>query len=85
MDVILNTRLMTYDIKVSRYTGCRVRGYGYSDNTTLAVVITNLLACIQRRIFLSIVVRQVVGQTVRKVLQHVRSSSALISFAVLGM
>lgn len=48
VDVILNTRLMTYDIKVSKSTGARVRGYGYDDNTTLAVVVTNLLACIRK-------------------------------------
>ena len=48
VEVILNTRLMTYDIKISKSTGARVRWYGYDDNTTLAVVITNLLACIRK-------------------------------------
>ncbi len=48
MDVILNTRLLTYDIKVSRDVSNKVRSYGYPDSAVLGVVITNLLSCIRK-------------------------------------
>lgn len=48
-DRLINTRLLTYDIKVSRYTSARCRYMGYKDTTTLGVVITNLLACLKKK------------------------------------
>ena len=45
-DGIINTRLLSYDIRVSRAIMYSLRGCGYSDLTTLNVVVTNLLACI---------------------------------------
>lgn len=48
MGVVLNTRLLTYDIKVGREVSNRARRSGYSDPTVLGVVITNLLACIKK-------------------------------------
>lgn len=46
--VVLNTRLLTYDIKVSREVCNSVRWYGYPDVTTLGVVVTNLIACLKK-------------------------------------
>lgn len=48
-DIVINTRLLTYDIKVSRSTSARCRYMGYRDTTTLGVVITNLLACLKKK------------------------------------
>lgn len=48
MDVVLNTRLLTYDIKVSRDVSNAVRWYGYNDPATLGVVVTNLIACLKK-------------------------------------
>ena len=48
-DIVINTRLLTYDIKVSRGTSARCRYMGYRDTTTLGVVITNLLACLKKK------------------------------------
>lgn len=47
-EVILNTRLLTYDIKVSRVVSNTIRNMGYKDLTTLGVVITNLIACLKK-------------------------------------
>lgn len=47
-DVVLNTRLLTYDIKVSRVVSNSIRNMGYKDLTTLGVVITNLIACLKK-------------------------------------
>lgn len=46
---VLNTRLLTYDLKVSRDIVNRVRWYGYKDVSTLGVIISNLLACIKKQ------------------------------------
>ena len=48
MEELINTRLLTYDIKVSRSISNVVRLYGYTDTTTLSVVITNLICCIKK-------------------------------------
>lgn len=47
-DVLVNTRLLTYDIKVSKGVSNSIRNMGYRDLTTLGVVITNLIACLKK-------------------------------------
>lgn len=47
--VVLNTRLLVYGIRVSKEISNKVRGYGYRDATTLAVVVTNLISCIKKK------------------------------------
>lgn len=47
-EVIINTRLLTYDLKVSKVISNKVRTLGYSDTTTLGVVVSNLLACLKK-------------------------------------
>lgn len=47
MDAILNTRLLTYDIKVRPSVSAVVRGWGV-DTTAVGVVITNLIACVRK-------------------------------------
>lgn len=46
---VLNTRLLTYDLKVSRDVVNKIRWYGYRDVSTLGVIISNLLACIKKQ------------------------------------
>lgn len=46
---VLNTRLLTYDLKVSRDVVNKIRWYGYKDASTLGVIISNLLACIKKQ------------------------------------
>ena len=46
---VLNTRLLTYDLKVSRDVVNKIRWYGYKDVSTLGVIISNLLACIKKQ------------------------------------
>lgn len=48
-EVILNTKLLTYDIKVSREVSNAIRVHGYKDITTLGVVVTNLIACLRKQ------------------------------------
>jgi hypothetical protein len=45
---VINTRLLTYDIKVSKMVSNSIRTMGYTDITTLGVVITNLIACLKK-------------------------------------
>ena len=47
MDVVLNTRLLTYDIKVRPSVSAVVRGW-YTDTSAVGVVITNLIACVRK-------------------------------------
>lgn len=48
MDVVINTRLLTYDIKVYPAISAIVRSMGYEDRKTLGVVITNLVSCYRK-------------------------------------
>jgi len=45
---VTNTRLLTYDIKVNKMVSNSIRTMGYTDITTLGVVITNLIACLKK-------------------------------------
>lgn len=45
---VLNTRLLTYNIKVGKSVWNRVRYLLYNDKQACAVIITNLLACIKK-------------------------------------
>ena len=45
MDVLLNTRLLTYDIRVSRKITGVVSHWDYDDPQALGVVISNLISC----------------------------------------
>lgn len=45
---LLNTRLLTYNIRVSKKIWNCVRYIGYHDKHACAVVITNILACIKK-------------------------------------
>lgn len=47
MDVVLNTRLLTYDIKVRPSVSAVVRGWN-TDTSAVGVVITNLIACVRK-------------------------------------
>lgn len=44
----INTRLLTYDIKVRPNVSNRLRVLGFKDTQCLGVVVTNLLACIRK-------------------------------------
>lgn len=48
MDWVVNTRLLTYDIKVRKEVSNKVRWYGYEDVEALGCVVYNLLACIRK-------------------------------------
>lgn len=48
MEDVRNTRLLTYDIKVSKTVAGRVRWYGFKDSAALCTVIYNLIACIRK-------------------------------------
>lgn len=48
-NIKLNTKLLTYNIKVRKNVSNRVRNMKYKDTQCLGVVIYNLLACIRKR------------------------------------
>lgn len=48
MDTLLNTKLLTYDIRVRKTVSNRVRWYSYKDTEVLGVIITNLISCLRK-------------------------------------
>lgn len=48
-EVITNTRLLSYDIKVGVAVGNKVRMLAYSDKPCLNVVCANLIACLRKK------------------------------------
>lgn len=48
MDVLLNTKLLTYDIKVRKVVSNNVRWYPYKDTEVLGIILSNLLSCLRK-------------------------------------
>lgn len=45
---IMNTKLLTYDIKIPKYIRNKIRNTKYKDKVVLGVIVTNLLACVRK-------------------------------------
>ena len=48
MDKVINTKLLTYDIKVRKVVSNKVRWYDYGDTESIGCIIYNLLACLRK-------------------------------------
>lgn len=47
-EVCLNTRLLTYDLKVRKNVSNKVRWYEYKDKEVIGIIISNILACLRK-------------------------------------
>lgn len=48
MDVVLNTKLLSYDIKVRKVVSNRVRWLGHKDSEVVGIIVSNLISCLRK-------------------------------------